>query len=127
MNKTFSSGTLLFGALLAAAGNRPVQASEPGMPAAVDAAGAAGALPHRGERQAEVLREFGEPQRRHAPVGGGSPKRPPITRWDYAGWSVFFERSAVVDVVVPNDPPPISHVDELSARAGRAASGGAGW
>lgn len=71
------------------------------------------ALPHRGQKLAEVLREFGEPNERHAAVGGGSPKHPPITRWDYAGWSVFFERTTVVDVVVKNDPPPISHVDEL--------------
>ncbi|NGY06851.1 hypothetical protein G7Y85_18920 [Solimonas terrae] len=70
-------------------------------------------LPHRGEHEATVLKEFGEPRQRHAPVGGGSPKHPPITRWDYDGYSVFFERTTVVDVVVKGDPPPISHVDEL--------------
>ena len=44
---------------------------------------------------------------------GGAPKHPPITRWDYAGYSVFFERTTVVDVVIKGDPPPLSHVDEL--------------
>ncbi|MFT4046155.1 MAG: hypothetical protein QM661_05600 [Solimonas sp.] len=77
------------------------------------------AVPQRGQSQAAVLREFGEPQLRHAPAGGGAPKHPPITRWDYDGWSVFFERTTVVDVVIQGDPPPLSHVDELHpARAG---------
>ncbi|WP_051278113.1 hypothetical protein [Solimonas flava] len=70
-------------------------------------------LPQRGQTQASVLREFGEPHTRHAPAGGGSAKHPPITRWDYDGYSVFFERSTVIDVVTKGDPPPLSHVDEL--------------
>ncbi|HEY9546643.1 MAG TPA: hypothetical protein VIR56_11585 [Solimonas sp.] len=70
-------------------------------------------LPHRGQSQGTVLKEFGEPAQRHAAVGGGTPKHPPITRWDYAGYSVFFERTTVVDVVIKGDPPPISHINEL--------------
>ncbi|MFP5305624.1 MAG: hypothetical protein ACLGI7_07340 [Gammaproteobacteria bacterium] len=69
--------------------------------------------PERGMSQAAVRSRFGEPLKRHAPVGGGSPERPPITRWDYSGYSVFFENSTVIDVVIPGQPAPVHHVDEL--------------
>lgn len=91
----------------------PATADELVMPAADEMPPHPVITPHRGESQAVVLREFGEPVKRHAPVGGSSAKRPPITRWDYDGYSVFFERTTVVDVVIKGDPPSISHVDEL--------------
>lgn len=78
-------------------------------------------LPHRGQSQATVLREFGEPLQRHAPAGGGKPQHPPITRWDYDGYSVFFERSTVIDVVIKGDPPPLTNIEELQG-APRAAA-----
>lgn len=74
-------------------------------------------LPHKGELQAAVVKDFGEPQRRHAAVGGDSPHHPPITRWDYAGFSVFFENSHVVDTVVPGHPTPLYNTDKLTATA----------
>ena len=37
---------------------------------------------------------------RHAPVGGGHPQQPPITRWDYPTFSVYFEHEHVVDAVL---------------------------
>jgi hypothetical protein len=77
-------------------------------------AGSAG-LPVRGSGQGAVLKAFGEPAMRHAPVGGGSAEQPPITRWDYSGFSVFFENSHVVDVVVKDAPAPLRNVDELKA------------
>jgi hypothetical protein len=70
-------------------------------------------LPARGMSQTTVVRQFGEPARRFAPVGGGSPQQPPITRWDYDGWSVFYENSIVIDVVVKDAPKPLHNVDEL--------------
>ncbi len=70
-------------------------------------------LPVRGSGQGAVLKAFGEPAMRHAPVGGGSAQQPPITRWDYSGFSVFFENSHVVDVVVKDAPAPLRNVDEL--------------
>jgi hypothetical protein len=70
-------------------------------------------LPQRGMTMNTVTQRFGEPAQRHAPAGGGGPKTPPITRWDYDGYSVFFENSTVIDVVVKDAPAPISHVDEL--------------
>jgi hypothetical protein len=72
-------------------------------------------LPSRGMNQTAVTRQFGEPLQRHAPVGGGSPQHPPITRWDYDGWSVFYENNVVIDVVVKGAPKPLHNVDELQA------------
>ena len=78
-------------------------------------AAAAGNLPQRGTSQAAVLNQFGSPLTRHEPAGGGSPQQPPITRWDYDGFSVFFENNTVIDVVVKDAPAPLHHVDELKS------------
>lgn len=75
-------------------------------------------LPGRGETQGAVLRRYGEPGKRHAPVGGGSAAQPPITRWDYSGFSVFFENRHVVDAVVPSAPAPLFNTDELDRAGG---------
>ena len=53
------------------------------------------ALPTNGLKQAEVRSRFGEPATTHAPVGD-----PPITRWDYDGWSVYFEYDRVLFTVL---------------------------
>ncbi len=82
------------------------------VPETADATATA-ALPSRGMTQAAVLKALGEPALRHAPVGGGHPRRPPITRWDYSGYSVFFEHDRVIDVVVQDAPAPLHNVDEL--------------
>lgn len=52
-------------------------------------------LPSRGQSQAAVLQQHGEPEQRHATVGD-----PPITRWDYNGFSVVFEGDYVLHSVV---------------------------
>lgn len=57
-------------------------------------------LPKRGSLMSQVEAQFGAPQRKHAPVGGGLPQHPPITRWDYAEFSVYFEHDHVVNAVV---------------------------
>ena len=51
--------------------------------------------PARGARMSDVEQKFGAPVTRHAAVG-----QPPITRWDYAGFSVFFENDRVIHAVV---------------------------
>lgn len=51
--------------------------------------------PGRGLNMATVESRFGAPAGKHAPVG-----QPPITRWDYPGFSVFFERDLVIHSVV---------------------------
>ena len=58
------------------------------------------ALPKRGQSMAAVEAAFGAPAARHAAVGGGSASNPPITRWDYPAFSVYFEHSHVVNAVV---------------------------
>jgi hypothetical protein len=50
--------------------------------------------PKRGSTMTEVEKHFGAPVEKHATVG-----QPPITRWDYAGFSVFFERDRVIHAV----------------------------
>lgn len=50
--------------------------------------------PSRGMTMAAVEARFGEPASRHAAVG-----QPPITRWDYGDFSVFFELDRVVHAV----------------------------
>lgn len=57
-------------------------------------------LPRRGALMNEVERQFGAPTLKHATVGGASSAQPPITRWDYPAFSVYFENSHVVNAVV---------------------------
>ena len=51
--------------------------------------------PKRGSTMSAVQGRFGEPVTRHAAVG-----QPPITRWDYAGFSVYFENDRVLHAVI---------------------------
>lgn len=53
-----------------------------------------GSLPERGMSVQRVIERHGEPLQRHEPVG-----EPPIRRWDYAGFSVYFEHDHVVHSV----------------------------
>jgi len=50
--------------------------------------------PKRGSTMTEVEKHFGAPVEKHATVG-----QPPITRWDYSGFSVFFEQDRVIHAV----------------------------
>lgn len=51
-------------------------------------------MPARGDSRGQVLERFGLPDQEHAPVG-----RPPIRRWDYREFSVYFENDRVLDAV----------------------------
>lgn len=51
--------------------------------------------PAPGITMKEVEAQFGAPQERHPSVG-----EPPITRWDYPAFSVFFEHDRVIHTVV---------------------------
>ncbi|HXY97208.1 MAG TPA: hypothetical protein VEH00_09565 [Steroidobacteraceae bacterium] len=63
--------------------------------------------PKRGLTMSEVEQHFGAPVTRHPAVGGGSAHTPPITRWDYSGFSVFFEGDRVIhSVVTDGDAEP---------------------
>lgn len=51
-------------------------------------------LPQLGESRRSVLERFGLADEEHPPVGN-----PPITRWDYREFSVYFEYDHVVSSV----------------------------
>jgi hypothetical protein len=51
--------------------------------------------PHGGMTMQAVETHYGAPQERHAAVG-----KPPITRWDYPAFTVFFENDRVIHAVV---------------------------
>lgn len=53
-----------------------------------------GDKPKRGMTQASVEANFGSPQTTRAAVG-----EPPITRWEYADFVVFFEYDKVIHAV----------------------------
>jgi hypothetical protein len=59
--------------------------------------------PKRGMSMAQVQKHFGEPRERHPTIGA-----PPITRWDYDNFAVFFEKDLVIDAVVPGAGGPSS-------------------
>ncbi len=71
--------------------------------------------PQKGSSMQAVQQQFGAPEKKHAAVGGGSRHQPPITRWDYAGFSVFFEHGHVIDSVVPGRPPALQRTEELQS------------
>lgn len=51
--------------------------------------------PSRGMSMQTVKDRFGAPDAEHGPVG-----EPPITRWDYGMYSVFFEHNLVLNTVI---------------------------
>ena len=60
----------------------------------------AGDRPNRGSSMATVQGRYGEPSNRHATVGA-----PPITRWDYPQFSVYFENDRVLHTVLVRSAP----------------------
>ena len=52
-------------------------------------------VPRNGMNMASVRKQFGDPVSEDAPVGD-----PPITRWEYDGFSVFFEYDLVLHSVI---------------------------
>lgn len=77
-------------------------------------------LPTKGMTMAEVEKKYGEPRVKQPTVGGGTPQQPPITRWDYDGFVVIFERDRVVHGVIPGAPPKIYNRDQLETVAAPA-------
>ena len=61
--------------------------------------------PKRGISMSDVEKHFGAPVTRHPAVGRGGEHQPPITRWDYNGFSVFFESDRVIDAVTTGSAP----------------------
>lgn len=90
-----------------------VEEATPNVSTEIPAAAPMIKLPRKGQDMGLVAKEFGEPKTKYPAVGGGQPRQPPITRWDYEAFSVFFENSHVVDAVIPDHPSEIHHKDEL--------------
>lgn len=63
--------------------------------------------PRNGMNMDSVRARFGNPVKEYPPVSTeGNPLHPPITRWDYNGYSVFFENDLVLHSVVSH---PVSN------------------
>lgn len=88
----FASSTTLLASLLLA--TLPAQADTLVIPLGQQAAQVAVSLPERGMSTTSVAQRHGEPVKRHGAVGD-----PPISRWDYADFSVYFEDGKVVHSV----------------------------
>lgn len=57
------------------------------------------ALPARGQSMAQVEARFGAPSERMDPRGGQKRQWPTINRWVYPAFTVYFEKSRVIDAV----------------------------
>ena len=62
-------------------------------------------LPTRGASMADVEARFGAPERKYPAVAGATRQNPPITRWAYPTFSVYFEHDHVVDAVANKSRP----------------------
>ena len=62
-------------------------------------------LPARGMSMAQVEARFGAPSERLDPRGGQKRQWPTINRWSYPAFTVYFERSKVIDVVMAKASP----------------------
>ena len=57
------------------------------------------ALPVRGQGKSKIKTLFGEPNKQHPAKG-----KPPIERWDYSEFSVYFESGVVIHTVIKHSP-----------------------
>lgn len=64
-------------------------------------------LPQKGESKRSVLERFGLADEEHRPVG-----QPPITRWDYRDFSVYFEYDHVINSVRHHRPRHLNPAKE---------------
>ena len=58
-----------------------------------------GDVPVRGLSMGQVERRYGAPLDKLPTAGGGAPRQPPINRWRYNGFTVYFERDRVIHSV----------------------------
>ena len=57
-------------------------------------------MPKRGETMRNVANKFGPAKRIKTSKGKVTKRNPKITRWDYPGFSVYFENSHVIHSVI---------------------------
>jgi hypothetical protein len=65
-------------------------------------------LPRRGLSMAQVEQRYGAPVEKLPTAGGDAPRHPPINRWRYNGYTVYFERNRVIHSVVDTASQPPS-------------------
>lgn len=63
------------------------------------------ARPMRGMGMAQVEQRFGAPMQKLDPRGGQKHDWPVINRWVYPGYTVYFERTHVIDIVLNKATP----------------------
>lgn len=66
--------------------------------------------PARGMSMTQVASKFGEPRAKVAAVG-----KPPITRWEYPGFVVYFDQQYVIHSVVSDSAPAAAGADVAPA------------
>lgn len=62
-------------------------------------------LPARGMNMSQVQARFGAPMQRLDPRGGQKHQWPVINRWVYPAFTVYFEKSKVIDAVANKTDP----------------------
>lgn len=75
-----------------------------------------GIAPTRGMTMSQVASKFGEPATKIPAVGN-----PPITRWEYPGFVVYFEGDHVIHSVVSASAPPTDAAPAAAAPEPAAA------
>ncbi len=80
-------------------------------------------MPGRGASMAQVEKRFGQPREKLPPVGN-----PPITRWNYSDYTVYFEREYVIHSVRNTSlaepaPVPQPSTDEAAPASGAQPAG----
>ena len=73
------------------------------------------ATPTRGMTMNQVAAKFGAPVTKVPAVG-----KPPISRWEYPGFVVYFESDHVIDSVVPNGQVPNDQAPSNDTPSGTA-------
>lgn len=61
--------------------------------------------PMRGASMSQVEAQYGAPDQKLEPRGGQQPQWPVIHRWVYPQFTVYFEKSHVIDVVLRQATP----------------------
>ncbi|MGB0132284.1 hypothetical protein [Dokdonella sp.] len=56
-------------------------------------------VPQRGLNMSQVEKRFGAPEAKLAPAGGDTALHPVINRWQYNGFTVYFEKNVVIHSV----------------------------
>ena len=62
-------------------------------------------LPDRGLSMSDIEARYGAPLDRMEPKGGQKPQWPVIHRWVYPEFTIYFEKSHVIDVVARKASP----------------------